>query len=388
MATIFGTPLFFFWAQDDVLAGTRHDDTIYGLNGDDVIRGYGGRDKIFGGFDHDLLIGGGGADELYGEGGSDTLIGGAGGDYLDGSDQDGFDDMASYAGSPSSVIVFLGGPTSASLASGGHASGDTLFGIEDLEGSDHNDWLMGNADHNKLVGGRGNDGLHGGDGLDHLIGGIGNDTLDGGSDDYLIETPTWGRSPDPAYLPRGYGDTLEGGSGHDTVSYRQSDAGVRVDLRQSVQSGGHAEQDVLSGIESVIGSDHTDYINGNEDANRLQGKGGFDQLHGHAGNDTLDGGAGYDVLFGGSGFDHFVFQAGRGGTEDEAIDGMVVDFEPEIDTIVVQYSEHDTFEALMAASREQGGVYAGTVLDIGPEDQILLWNVSMDALEPGDFQFL
>ena len=49
-------------------------------------------------------------------------------------------------------------------AAGGHAEGDTLTGVENLTGSDHNDALTGDAGANTLQGGSGNDALEGGAG--------------------------------------------------------------------------------------------------------------------------------------------------------------------------------------------------------------------------------
>jgi Ca2+-binding RTX toxin-like protein len=60
---------------------------------------------------------------------------------------------------------------------GGDAQGDTLTGIENLYGSNHNDVLTGNAGANTLSGGAGDDILTGGLGADVLKGGAGNDTF-------------------------------------------------------------------------------------------------------------------------------------------------------------------------------------------------------------------
>jgi Ca2+-binding RTX toxin-like protein len=55
---------------------------------------------------------------------------------------------------------------------------DTLVGIENLGGTDVNDWLEGNAGANKLVGYGGNDRIRGGGGNDQLAGGLGSDTYE------------------------------------------------------------------------------------------------------------------------------------------------------------------------------------------------------------------
>ncbi|MCO7635129.1 VCBS domain-containing protein, partial [Pseudomonas guariconensis] len=132
----------------------------------------------------DVLVGGEGNDTLQGGDGDDLLIGGAG------------IDTASYASADAGVVVDLsaGGPQDT-----GGAGIDTLVGIENLIGSDHDDTLIGNGADNLLIAGLGNDVLKGGAGNDILIGGPGNDTLSGGSGN---DTFVWQK-----------GDT-----GHDTVT--------------------------------------------------------------------------------------------------------------------------------------------------------------------------
>lgn len=149
---------------------------------------------------------------------------------------------------------------------------------------------IGGAGNDKIYGNTRANSLSGNDGADQLFGGAGNDTLTGG---------------------RG-ADILNGGDGRDAASYLGSNTGVRVDLRSGLGQNGHAAGDRLSAIESLIGSNHADYLAGNHLANGLAGKAGADHLLGFGGNDTLwgdggadrlEGGAGDDQLFGGSGND-------------------------------------------------------------------------------------
>ncbi|WP_419741402.1 beta strand repeat-containing protein [Ruegeria sp.] len=150
-----------------------------------------------------------------------------------------------------------------------------------ITGSTGKDTLSGGAGNDVLGGGAGNDVLSGGDGNDALLGGAGDDMLVGGA----------GR------------DVLNGGAGTDTADYSGSvDAtgaagGVTVDLSQlpfSTPSGGHAEGDVVSGIENLIGSAADDRLTGDGNTNVFNGGAGDDVLAGGAGNDTLTGGAGAD----------------------------------------------------------------------------------------------
>jgi Ca2+-binding RTX toxin-like protein len=124
------------------------------------------------------------------------------------------------------------------------------------------------------------------DGNDTMRGGAGSDTLDGGGHAYAQHSP-W------LY-------TQEGG---DTVDYSASIAAVDIDLTREAQTGGHAEGDVLIGVENVVGSGFDDSITGDAAANFLSGLDGNDTLLGGVGNDTLRGGAGVDLIDGGAGQD-------------------------------------------------------------------------------------
>lgn len=119
-------------AAAEFLQGTDRADIITGLGGDDLISG--GR-------------------------GADTLDGGAGRDFLNGGDGI---DLANYARSNAAVRVNL----EMNEALGGHAEGDSLINIENLQGSRFDDVLVGNADANVFTGRLGNDLIHGGAGWD------------------------------------------------------------------------------------------------------------------------------------------------------------------------------------------------------------------------------
>jgi Ca2+-binding RTX toxin-like protein len=123
------------------------------------------------------------------------------------------------------------------------------------------------------VGGAGNDVLVGNDYGNTLNGGGGDDNLTGGSG----------------------GDTLIGGDGIDTVSYYSSGAGVYVDLSLTgaQTSAGDASGDILSGFESIEGSNNgSDVLIGDANSNWINGRGGNDYLVGGTGDDTLIGGDG------------------------------------------------------------------------------------------------
>ena len=144
--------------------------------------------------------------------------------------------------------------------------------------------------------------LEGGDFNDILIGGLGQDSLiGGGGDDFLI-----GGAHD---------DVIDGGEGVDTVSYADATAnvvetvgygggvsvdGVVVNLSTGTASGSSSSvgDDILIGIENVVGSDFDDILTGGDADNIFDGGAGNDFLSGGLGADTLIGGAGDDVLTG------------------------------------------------------------------------------------------
>jgi len=185
----------------------------------------------------DLLEGGLGDDQLYGGAGNDT---------------------ASYAHATGSVVVDLGTDVSS-----GADGADTLQDIENLLGSDFDDNLTGDARANVLRGGLGSDVISGAGGADQVFGDEGNDLLIAGIG----------------------GGFLDGGSGIDTVSYRDALFSVSVDL--VLQTGQSADRSHdLFRIENVIGSSLSDQILGDAYDNLIEGGLGDDTLNGNAGIDT------------------------------------------------------------------------------------------------------
>jgi Ca2+-binding RTX toxin-like protein len=210
----------------DQISGGDGDDTIFGQAGADLLYGGFGNDTLNGGTEDDRIFGDDGNDALYGDAGSEGvraagseswrgftqagLSGGVGDDMLDGGDGDdyldggagadqliggaGFDGV-DYSGSDAAVTVNLATGT----ASGGTAQGDTLSGIELVQGSAHDDIITGSANFDfieVIYGGDGNDTIFGGAGNDYLFGGAGNDTINAEAGD----------------------DMLDGGEGNDTLN--------------------------------------------------------------------------------------------------------------------------------------------------------------------------
>lgn len=301
-------------ASNNVLNGAGGDDTIYGEAGDDTI--VGGRDSLdsrdinntidiedladqtesddgddllYGGDGNDRILGGQGDDLLDGGAGNDILFGQAGVDIFVGGD--GVDTVSYAKESPFQLLVNL----ALNVASGGTASGDTFYSIENLIGSDDRiDRFVGTADANHFWGRGGGDVFNGGGG---------NDILDGAADGDLL----YGEGGDDIIIGGNGQDYIDGGAGNDTAVYSGSALGVTIDLQNGTANGGDGDgpvqivgrgsvirHDILVGIENAVGSANDD---------RIIGTNGVNSLLGGAGNDTLTGGLGADILNGGLGND-------------------------------------------------------------------------------------
>jgi len=193
----------------DWLVGTAGDNHLSGGAGNDTIEGKGGADILEGGAGNDLivtggafgaaapgslLIGGEGDDSIQSGNSNDTMLGGAGNDALsvgnyattrivDGGD--GTDLLAFSSGFEAGVTVDLN-LTTQTIAPGVVL---TLTNVENVNGTEAGDTLIGDANANVIYGwggddviygGAGNDGINGVDGADYIVGGAGQDGLRGG----------------------------------------------------------------------------------------------------------------------------------------------------------------------------------------------------------------
>lgn len=271
--------------------GDAQGDTLIGIEN---LVGSAHSDKLTGDAGANRLSGGGGTDSLFGEDGDDTLDGGTGADGLDGGSGS---DTASYFDSRDAISVNLATNT----ALGGDAQGDKFKSIENVTGGWGDDTIVGDGNANTLNGGWGDDVLSGGDGADTLIGLFGSDTLEGGAG----------------------ADTISGVQGTDTASYSSSNAAVTVNIETGAASGGHAQGDVLSSIENLIGSAFADTLTGDSNDNVLTGGAGSDILSGRDGGDTLEGGAGGDRLDGGLGSDTATYASSGAGVVIDLMTGSV-----------------------------------------------------------------
>ncbi|MCE8556934.1 hypothetical protein KBY29_21715 [Ruegeria pomeroyi] len=261
-------------AHNDILNGSNGNNTLRGRAGGDALNGNGGIDAADyadstafvnvslltgfaggGGGNHatgdtfnsiENLLGSAHNDILNGNNDSNLLEGRAGGDVLRGN---GGDDTASYASSDEGVIVSL----ATGFTQGGHAAGDSFDSIEDLMGSDFDDFLSGDGNDNVLAGGMGNDTLRGR---------VGADTLDGGAD-------------------------------IDTADYGDASGAVNISLNTGFTAGAHAAGDTFISIENLTGSAHNDTLSGDGNANVLTGLAGNDSLRGFGGADNFAFGDGF-----------------------------------------------------------------------------------------------
>ena len=98
----------------------------------------------------------------------------------------------------------------------------------------------------------------------------------------------------------------------DTVSYAKVETGLDIgdytfgifaNLASGAGTFGWAQGDRYRGVENLTGSQHTDRIIGNNNANILDGGGSPDFIYGRDGRDNILGGGGFDFLYGGEGND-------------------------------------------------------------------------------------
>ena len=83
-------------------------------------------------------------------------------------------------------------------------------------------------------------------------------------------------------------DDIDGGNGHDVVSYQTSVRGVDANLGTEVGLGGTAEGDRYTNVEGLKGSAHDDRLTGDANDNSFDGGAGADHIDGGAGTDSVD----------------------------------------------------------------------------------------------------
>ena len=208
--------------------GTKFNDEITGDNNNNILSGNKGDDTIYG------LNG---DDTLNGDAGNDTLSGGLGDDIIDGSVGN---DTISYENITSGgVHVSLAETNQQDTINAGL---DTILNIENIIGSNSADTLIGNLFANSILGGAGDDTI-----------------LSGGS--------TTSKN-----------DYIDGGSGIDTLSFKDVNNGINIDLNiTSVQDSGIGKV-LVKNIENLEGGLSHDTLKGNSQDNKIYGLQGNDLL--------------------------------------------------------------------------------------------------------------
>ncbi len=329
-----------------------------------------GIDDLAGSSHNDSLSGNSGANALSGGGGNDTLAGLGGSDFLDGGL--GFD-MADYSASGSGVTVNL----ATGSGSGGDATGDTLSGIEAIQGSAYGDTLIGSAGADALYGGAGTDYYFGGGGNDSMFGGSGTDVFDVGSGEGV--------------------DSIVGGeTGYDMdfLQFSGTGSGVTVTLtgnEAGTYSYGGGGSGTFSEIEIFTGTAQADSMDARlaSSAVNLQGNAGNDTLWGGSGADVIYGGANNDVLYGGGGNDIVQGDAGNdvmyGGTGDDSILGVSgndTGYGEDGNDYMVAGSEGVAFYGGAGNDTLSGG-YAASTLDGGDGNDLITGYAGADRIDGG-----
>ncbi|MGY1488829.1 beta strand repeat-containing protein [Methylobacillus pratensis] len=251
------------------------------------------------------LIGNASDNEIVGGTGDDTLEGGAGADILDGGG--GNNNTARYTDGGGVKVsltdeVLVGGSNYYQGNATGHATGDELINIQNLQATTGNNLLIGDLHNNRLTGGSGND---------TLVAGGGNNVLNGG-----------------------------GGNNWVDYSYVAGNGNIRLDSgTANITDVKYAGNDTLSSIQNVIGTQGDDIIHGNTANNTIRGGNGNDTIivsgSGQGGNDIVEGGQGNDTitasvdeaLGGGSSYSKrfTLIDGGAGDTDTLVLQGLTTD---------------------------------------------------------------
>ena len=307
-------------------------------------------------------VDGGAGDDVFKEAdGDETFHGGLGIDTIDfGNDYDG-------------VAVSLAAGISTAYGQYSDSGTDTFTGIENVIGSDDDDWIGGDAGRNVLSGGGGNDTIKtrggedtvfgnrgddriiGSDDAEELYGNRGEDIIQGlGGDDFIAG----GHDDDYLYGGRG-DDRVEGGFGDDTL---------KGNLGDDLLKGGN-------GTDRLFGGGNDDTLDGGWGQDYLYGEGGSDRIEGGFGNDSLSGGW-FDRNDGAQ--DVFVFTPGGGSDR-------IMDFENGIDRIDLSAFEFSSFNFGVRPLIEAAGGGKNTRIDFGGDGELYLFGVRESDLNIADF---
>ncbi|MCA9069839.1 MAG: hypothetical protein KDA84_12990, partial [Planctomycetaceae bacterium] len=362
--------------NDLVISTLPNNLVVFGGRGDDRIYAYTGDDVLFGNEGYDHLEGNLGADTQIHDGNNVDFRPHDGHLILQGSEN------------PDDITVSKNADNRLDITIYDRASGATteftwnaphLINAIEVYGHGGNDdiRLSGVEIMSEIHGGSGADTIRGSEAADRIYGEGDNDVIDGnGGDDVLFG---------------GEGnDNLNGGIGTDTISYEDTPNGVIVDLQAGNADAGTHGTDTILGVENVIGSNHVDYIFGNDISNEIDGLDGADYIFGGGGDDVIRGGSGSDYLAGESGNDVLHGGAGSdtilGGQDRDLIFGGEqndVIFGGEYEDIIYGGGGNDRIDGGHGSDKIVGGA-GNDVLYGGLHDDDILGGAGVDLLVGGD----
>jgi len=333
----------------NIIVGTPGNDFLKGTPSNDFINGLAGNDTIEGDAGDDILIGGSGAGWP-----SDILNGGSG------------NDTASYINATSGVAASL----EQKLGWLGDATGDQFISIENLEGSNYDDFLIGDNGANILSGLAGNDTLEGRDGDDTLNGGEGNNILNAGEGNNTVQAGSGN-------------DTVYAGAGNDTISTNGGND-------QIYAGDGNNTIDAGDGTNKIYAGTGYDYISaGTGDDEIYVGNGGSTIFAG-AGNNKVYAGTGYDSVYAEDGDD--LISVGDGGSTIRAGNGKNTVYAGTGDDEVYTGTGDDEIHVgegnnYINAGSGKNTISAGSgndVIDTGAGDDTIYANEGLNTIRAGD----
>ena len=280
---------------------------------------------------------------------------------------------------------------------------DILVNIEHVTGSEFSDIITGDDKNNHIVGLNGNDKIYAGAGDDTIVAGNGENIIYAEEgNDLIIGSPG--------------AEIIDGGEGNDSITYRHSTHGIKVDLKTGVCSGGFAEGDKLTNIDNLEGSEFNDVIYDNNDDNLIVTNDGSDIVYLSDGNDVVFTGGNDDKVYingkgnkfiaGGENSDLFIFNknfqtSGKLGTI--ILDFELYDFNErinlsaftdinglrdlKIDNIIITAKEMEIPSPMQYYFWDKAKEFNFSVIKISEEQTISLLNIEKSDLSDDNFIF-
>ena len=321
------------------LIGTEAADTLYGNKDNNIYLAGAGADLINGSAGNDSLSGGSGIDTLdysglnaditFSRGGVITKSGGLGVDSIAAFDIEvikgnvnRINTIDGSGGTTAAINVDLS--TNSLEITGLPVIGSaklTVINFSNVNGSENNDVILGDAKANTLNGAGGNDTISGGGGDDLLLGSSGTDVYRGGAG---ADTLSYEALAGGVTLVRG-GTIIKADGSVDTIADFSVETIVGTKGAVNTIDGSTGATAALNvnlsnqnltitglpfiGTAALTVKNFTD-VKGSENADLITGDKGANRLIGNGGNDILTGLGGKDILTGGAGADTFVFGYG------------------------------------------------------------------------------